>query len=395
MVLMFAWGTSVLGQTAPPDSLRALLTQEREHALDHLETRGASPDLTQVKHTLRGWIESRLTPFRQTNEEVALAFRLNAELRKSGLSCSDLPESSEVRCPEQTLIGFVGDISLRRSGEFLVVETAVGIDCGNDESAYIYEWRDDRWQRIWESEQNEYTKEKYLPQRLQAVLISPTNYRPGGDKFEHLVVTLGTYPRCSSNWQPVYYRIWRTTLSGGNPRLLLDENEIGYISEPVQACVWAGDVLIEYAVGSADMGVHNRRQIRHYVMEHDSLKRVDPVVLGPRDFVDYWLTAPLKEVLERTPASMRPAMQNWRGKSKGPFEFIEPTHHCTDRRDIWQVGVRNADTEQPLGYFQIRWLPPYHFSMVGVSERPSPNCAQEDRQADEFRTLFPDRDWHY
>ena len=253
MVLMFAWGTSVLGQTAPPDSLRALLTQEREHALDHLETRGASPETTRVKHALRDWIESRLTPLRQTNEEVVLAFQLNAELRKSGLSCSDLPESSEVRCPEQTLIGFVGDLSLRRSGEFLVVETAVGIDCGNDESAYIYEWRDDRWQRIWESEQNEYTKEKYLPQRLQAVLISPTNYRPGGDKFEHLVVTLGTYPRCSSNWQPVYYRIWRTTLSGGNPRLLLDENEIGYISEPVQACVWAGDVLIEYAVGSADM----------------------------------------------------------------------------------------------------------------------------------------------
>jgi hypothetical protein len=391
---MLGCGTALFGQTAPPDALRALLIGARGHAGEHLDTRGATPGLTQVKHSLLGWIESRLTLLIQRNEEAALAFQLNAELRKSGLSCNDLPESNEVQCPEQTLIGYLGEINLRRSGEFLVVQTAVGIDCGNDESAYIYEWKDDRWQRIWESEQNDYTKEKYLPQHLQAVLISPTDYRPDGDKSKHLVVTLGNYPWCSSNWQTVYYRIWRTTNSGGNPQLMLDENEVAFISEPVQASVWPRDVLIEYAVASADMGVHNRRQIRHYVLEHDSLKRTDPLVLSPRDFVDYWLTSPLNEILERTPANLRLAMQNWHRKFNGPFEFIGSTRHCTEKQDLWQVGIQNPDTERPLGYFQIRWRPPYHFSIVGLSERPWPSCAEEDRQADEFRTLFPDRDWH-
>jgi hypothetical protein len=84
-----------------------------------------------------------------------------------------------------------------------VVQTAVGIQCGYDESAYIYEWKDNHWQRFWESQQNNYTKDKYVPQSLRAVLISPTDYRPDADQTAHVIVTLGTYPRCSSNWYPV------------------------------------------------------------------------------------------------------------------------------------------------------------------------------------------------
>lgn len=95
---------------------------------------------------------------------------------------------------------------------------------------------------------------------LEAVLISPTNYRPGGDKTEHLVVTLSTHPWCTSSWQPIYYRIWQARFGSGEPKLLLDENEIGFIAEPIQASVWPEDVLIEYAVSSIDAGVHNRRQ---------------------------------------------------------------------------------------------------------------------------------------
>ncbi|MGC9945658.1 MAG: hypothetical protein ABSF64_04625 [Bryobacteraceae bacterium] len=37
--------------------------------------------------------------------------------------------------------------------------------------------------RYWESEQNSYTKDNYVPQHLQAVLISPADYRPDGDKL--------------------------------------------------------------------------------------------------------------------------------------------------------------------------------------------------------------------
>ena len=39
-------------------------------------------------------------------------------------------------------------------------------------------------------------------------------------------------------------------------------------------------------------------------------------------------------------------------------------------------------------YFLVRWRPPYRFTMVSVSDRPSPDCTEKDPEADEARSLF-------
>lgn len=301
-----------------------------------------------MKRQLREWIESRLPPLTREGEEIVTALQLNAELVQAGITCVEDSAVQDNKCPDRDLTGFLGGIQLHRSGEFLVLQTAVGIQCGFDESAYIYEWKDNHWQRFWESEQANYTKDKFFPQHLRAVLISPTDYRPDGDKNAHVIVTLGTYPWCSSNWQPIYYRIWQTR-SGEPPKSLLDETEDGYIAEPIQASVWPDDVLIEYAVGSVDAGVHNQRQIRHYTVKHGSIERIDPVVLGPRDFTEHWLAGPSKVVLEQTAPGVKADLDDWTLKFNGPFEFIYPTCHCTQKPDLWQVGVQNPESERPLG----------------------------------------------
>jgi hypothetical protein len=384
---------ALLGQTSPLDDLRILLEPMRAHASENLESRGATPGLTVVKHRLRDWIESRLTPLTRADEEVVLAFQLNQELRDAKLACDYHAATSVAPCPDQTLVGYIGEIAIHRDGGFLIVETAVGIQCGTDGSAYIYEWKNERWQRIWETEQNDYSEKRYLPQWLLAVLISPANYEEGADRKQHLVVTLGKNPWCSSNWQTVYYRVW--LIQEGTPaRLLLDENEWGYVAEPPRAAVWPDDILIEYAIGSVDGDVHSRRQIRHYVLKIGSLQRVDPFVLGPRDFVDHWLQGPSPEIAARTPATIRAAERNWERRFKGPYGFIQPTRHCTDRPDVWQVGVTEALKDSPLGYFLVRWRPPYEFSLVGISDHPLPGCTKADPNADAFRTLFPDTDHH-
>lgn len=393
-IVLLAVCAAAFGQTPHLDALRALLVPQREHPREHMETRGATSNFTVIKHHLRDWIESRLTPLKGKDEDVVLAFQLNTELRKMGLACSESPAPDEIKCPDWSLVGFLDQIAIHRSGEFLIVQTAIGIYCGADESAYIYQWKEKRWQRIWQNEQNDYTNKNYLPQRLRAVAISPTDYNGQGARPEHFVVTLGKFPWCTSNWQPIYYRIWRTNTVDQRSKLLLDGNEIGFISEPIVASAWPDDVLIEYAVGSVDVGVHNRRQVRHYVMEGDTIKRVDPFVLGPRDFVDHWLQGPSDEILRRTQANVRISVEDWRRRFNGPFEFIQRTHHCTQISDRWQVGVGNAKTERPLGYFLVQWRPPYHFSMVGISDHSWPNCVKEDPEADQFRTMFPDLDRH-
>jgi hypothetical protein len=369
------------------------LAHARSHSREHPETRGASSDFAPIKDQLREWIESRLTPPTRSGEDTVTAFQLNTELAKAGIDCDYHPEAPESGCRDQDLTGFLGDVQLHRSDEFLVVQTAVGIQCGYDESAYIYERKDNRWQPFWESQQDNYTKDKYVPQNSRSVLISPADYRPDGDKTAHVIVTLGTYPRCSSNWYPIYYRIWQTK-SGEPTKLLLDENEVAFLAEPIQAAVWADDVLIEYAVGSIDGDVHNRRQIRHFAVKQGMIERIDPVVLSPRDFVDHWISGSSKEVLAQTAPDLKAALDNWSRRFKGPFEFIDPACHCTQKPDLWQVGVRDPTSERPLGYFLIRWRPPYHFSMAGVGAKPWPDCTGEDPEADAFHTLFPGKDYH-
>jgi hypothetical protein len=50
--------------------------------------------------------------------------------------------------------------------------------------------------------------------------------------------------------------------------------------------------------------------------------------------------------------------------------------------------LENSKVKEHNEYFLVRWRPPYHFTMVEVSGHPKPACTEEDREADEPRTLF-------
>ena len=391
-VLLFACAAPVLGQVPVPEQLKTLLAHARSHSREHPDTRGATPDFANIKKLLREWIESRLPPLTRSDQEIVTAFQLTAELAKAGLVCRYDPQGEEVKCPDQDPTGFLGNIKLHQSPGFLVVETGVGIQCGYDESAYIYQWKDDRWQRFWETEQNDYTKDKYLPQYLRQVRISPADYRPQGDNATFLIATVGTQPPwCESNWYPIYYRFWQTK-AGAPAKPLLDENETGRVDEPIGAAVWPDNVLIEYTVAARD-GLR-RRQVRHYHVAPGKIERIDPVALSPSDFVLSWVDGPSKEAIERSAPSVRAALEVWRRKVEDVPDFIDPTCRCKQRPDLWQVGMEDAQVPpRPRAYFLIRWRPPYHFSMVGVSTHPWPDCIEKDPEADEFRALFPESDY--
>jgi hypothetical protein len=96
-------------------------------------------------------------------------------------------------------------------------------------------------------------------------------------------------------------------------------------------------------------------------------------------------------------------MLDWRSKfaKVNIFgQFIDPTMHCRGTPDVWQVGINftdkseKADAQQNQAYFLVRWRPPYRFRMVAVSDKPSPDCTERDRRADdEKRLLFPVQEW--
>ena len=238
-------------------------------------------------------MESRLTTLPERGDVGELERRLNSELREAGLFCG---ETNGPPCPgfalSDLLLGFLDDLKLRRSGVFLIAQTGVGIECGFDESAYVYGWSGEYWRRVWETEQDTYTEKAYRPQTIQSVLISPDNRAN-----DYLVLTLGVMPWCSSNWHDVYYRVFRL---GPDPLAppLVDGDEFAYIAgddPPIRGSVTVNDVLVEFPIRSIDTGVFARPAIRHYKIDHDNVKRVDPPALRPRDFMDEWLTHDWKE----------------------------------------------------------------------------------------------------
>ncbi len=394
LILMLA--LPVTAQTDHPlAGLRAELERVRTESPQHPETRGASPRLTTIKHQLRDWIESQLVrlpsdPNGDDGAETALAGRLNAELQRQHL----LREAEESADDDGwSRIGFLGEVRLdyRQRQTFLVLQTAVEVNCGYDESAYLYRWQSGRWNRIWGTEENSYTKDEYRVQRIRAVLVSPSF----NETSPYYVLTLGTEPWCSSNWHDVYVRSWSLNSSGREPKLLLDKSEWAFLGGhdiPVQGSVGRNDALIEYTVGSIDLGVFSREAVLHYSLTPERAERIDPVALSPRDFVDEWLAEPWEQSRQRSQPSDIAALRKAHHDA-GRDEFIEPTQHCRTP-DLWQVGLGSSENKKAPVYYLVRWRPPYHFTMVRVSQQPFPACSEKDPAADFVdRTLFPVQDW--
>jgi hypothetical protein len=350
--------------------------------------RGATPALTDVKHQLRDWIESRITGLqwngdRWTPTPAVLEEQLNDGLGRAGLACPP-----NARCLENPL-GYLGRVVLETQPGFLMVRTSIGVQvCGTDDSAYIYELTDDRWRRIWQSEQNNYEEKTYFPQRLVDVKISPTDWRPESDHTEHLIVTTGVFPWCSSVWQPIYYRIWQTNSTYSAPRLLLDESEQADIAAPIHARANQKDVFIEFQIIAADaMRVSD---LRHYVLEKGRLRRTDPVALTPQDFVSFWLRDPWAEVSEWTARNGRAILKAWRQRYQGTdSEFTPPTRHCTLHPDLWQVATDPGSDPRPsFRYFLIRARPPFRFTIVAAADHPWPDCTEGDPTIDDAPGFF-------
>jgi hypothetical protein len=247
--------------------------------------------LTVAKHKLRDWVESQLPSLPHLGDEAEFERKLNSELRDAGLFCGESSTPGREACPDWTSLGFLENLKVRRQGAFLIVQTAVGIDCGSDESAYLYGWSNEGWRRVWQNEQNDYAEKKYKPQVLSSVLVSPYNRAN-----DYLVLTLGTESWCSSNWHDVYYRAFRL---GPDPQAapLVEGSEWAFLGnvDPVRGSLTQGDVLVEFEQRSIDAGVLIRTGVRHYTISRDGVKRVAPFALRPRDFVDEWLTTDWKQ----------------------------------------------------------------------------------------------------
>ena len=385
-----AGSTLASAQDLELTAMRTILVPLRGQPLAHPEVRGATAQFTPIKHQLRDWIESRFDEFPERGAEAVLARELNATLQKLELTCSTNRNAPGEYCPIESLVGYLGPVRLSRQQEVLLVETAVGIACGYDESAYLYRWNGQQWNRVWSSEQLVYTEKQYTPQMFHAVKVSAG--RPG--QKNHLVLTLGSNPHCTSNWQPVFYRLWRIAEKEQAAVPLFDKSEMAFLGKdepPIVGTVRTQDVTVEFSTTSLDPATNNRNAVRRFNVMGAKPRRVAPIAMTPRNFVEEWITQPWSE---SSRWSSSQALLKWHKRFfTGSAEFTAASNRCQDNGDLWQVSLRSTSIkEQPAKekdspiYFLVRWRKPYLFTLMDVQERAWPKCTAPS--TDEYRTLL-------
>jgi hypothetical protein len=306
----------------------------------------------------------------QSVDTRAFAAALHVALRDDQFLCLDMTGD----CPTNPL-GYVDDVRVNHAGEFISVVTAVGINCGYDESAYAYTWKNGRWQRFWDREQNSYTKESYRPQQVNYVLISPPG--AGGRR---LLATLGSQSGCLGGFKDLYARAWRLDPALGSTRVL-DWSAYADDGYPVIQGRIRPDDLVQYATGGlADGDTHTA--VRHFEVRDGVAVQVDPIAGRPHDFALEWLSAPWEE--SRTRAASEALKEPYTALHlEHPYgDFAEPTRHCTAGADLWRVTTRILDG--PMRYYRVRWETGFRFTMVGISETPFQDCTVEDPRSEVY-----------
>jgi hypothetical protein len=357
--------------TAPLTGVRETLRQLKGQLEAHQPTFGAAPELTTAKHQLRDWIESRLAGEGQAFDVRAFAETLQSSFRDADLFCNDC---------NLNYLGYVDDVRLDRQGEFLVVITAVGISCGYDESAYVYAWNGQRWWRVWDHEQNTYTKEGYLPQQVHDIQISTAD--ASGNQ---LLMLLGSQTICAGAFKDLYARAWGIDTKNQTQPVL---NWTGYGNDgypPLLGRVLPNGVVLEFTAGGfIDGDAHTA--VRHFKIDRDTARQVDPIAFRPHDFVLEWLAAPWSESRTRSESASLESAHTQLSRAESVGDFPDPTLRCTAGSDFWQVATNLY--EKPKRYFRVRWRSPFSFSMVEISEKPFPDCTVPDGRSETFPSLL-------
>jgi len=369
LIVAVSMAPACTAQPPAPATLRPVLQQLRSGFDAHRETLGATEALTTVKHGLRDWVESQLMAAPQSVDTRAFAAALHAALRDGQVMCLNLAGD----CWTNPL-GYVDDVRVNHAGEFISIVTAVGINCGYDESAYAYAWRNGRWQRFWDSEQNSYTKESYRPQQVHYVLISAAG--AGGQR---LLATLSSQSGCTGGFKDLYARAWRLDAALAPTRVLdwTAYADDGY--PPIQGRIRPDDLLVQYTTGGlADGDTHTA--VRHFEVRNGVAVQIDPIAGRPHDFVLEWLSAPWEE--SRTRAASEALKEPYTALHlEHPYgDFAEPTRLCTAGPDLWQVATRILDG--PLRYYRVRWETGFRFTMVDIRETPFQDCTIEDPRSE-------------
>ncbi len=379
------FGTAHAGAADLADFRKALAPLRQAPA----DPKQLNPDILAVRDGLRDWIETRLAQFPQNGNTEALNKTLNGEIAAADLACIEGKAPGYNRCAspaELNTRGFLGLVDVERVRDFLIVQAEIGMGCGFDETAYLYEWTKNGWRRLVDTSQT-VVGGVYRPEQIQQVMFGIPPNKP---RDALLVAVTGASPVCGAPYQALHYRVWSAKRGAGASLAVEGREADGMPSRrdpAVSARFEGGDALFEMDVRSFDPSRRARIAVRRFSFDGDTPRRVAPIALGPKDFVEEWLLAPWSAASAWTETRARGALEKTHTElaaNLARVTFLGAPQRC-ETDDVIQVGARFANGER---FFRLKAGAKGAYEMLGIASESQKSCTRPDAALDARHTLF-------
>jgi len=278
--------------------------------------------------------------------------------------------------PNSPVVGIYGDqlrFDVKRHGPNLVgIVATFDIACGDDAMLLIYRRDSDGWSPALRWQSGDYDT---VGGGLWSFDYAVSPPDAAGRWF---VAEKSVAPWCSSTWSEIRYAVLRPGATASTPKILgKSADSIWWGSEDFGTIAVTKDSAdFRFHAESIDDGIHNRLWIRRFHVVGDTVERVQPVAVSPRDFVDEWIVSPWAQAkawsLPEHMTVLHAAHEIAVGERKDEgFEFAS-AQKCADAPDHYQITLTPMDESRP-SYFQVRGKT--EFTMLSVDRAPAKACA--------------------
>jgi hypothetical protein len=230
--------------------------------------------------------------------------------------------------------------------DLVVAATSVEVNCGKDDSFYLFQKKAGRYQLVLSQEDDDQAS---TGQEGLEYEISPAD-----EKGEFFIALAYGRPWCTSCWGGLETKILRLGPAASHPKILYSGSEYVYRCGKTILDAGKDDFRMTFTGSqSLDTDVLTRKCIRHYRVLGDQVRLVGPWGDFPEDFLDEWINNPWDDAKSFCQGKDISALKDWHEKlrdSKGldGFLFIQP---CSGEPQRWEIGVKTDDKALPSQIF--------------------------------------------
>jgi hypothetical protein len=261
--------------------------------------------------------------------------------------------------------------AVRRQQHLLAVVAQFGIECGDDGVLLIFAFDKGAWSEVLFAQSRPYKSVGDAWGSFDYAISPPDEHR------RWYVLTKNVAPWCSSTWSSIRYSLLRPVPGSTAPKILLSRSE---------SIWWGGDDFgrvaalqkefdVRFTAESIDDGVLSRVWLRHFRIDGDVIRRIPPVALSPRDFVDEWIVSPWKDAAEWTAPAVSAVLAGQHVKlstSRMRYSYSYDTiYRCAGPLPRYQVAVVSDETNE-MYYFHVSGDRDYR--MDGIDVKPDAAC---------------------